>query len=112
MRAITSPYLKDSHRDELRKMYIRHLDEDSTNRVVTGQIKVEELERITEEGIRQDHINVSIKAYHEDHLSNLLKDVKNRWLNSTIPVAAIESKPEVTALGDLREFVSTLEEST
>ena len=74
-------------------------------------VSLADLESINIDAVRQEAISVSIKAYHEDFLTNLLKEVKNRWANMVVPVGPIDTKPDITALGELKEFMEVLEDS-
>lgn len=109
-KAIVSPYLKDSHLAELKTVYMKLTDEHTTEKLLEGRITVGEIEKINLESVRQVIIGIANKAYHEDLLLTMLKDLKNKWAKVVVPFSNLEHNPDIMGLSNLQSFYDEVEE--
>jgi Dynein heavy chain, N-terminal region 2 len=111
LKSLLWPYLKELHLEELRKLLNKVCWEDWPDKIITKTITISELEKIDLLPVRESIIQLSNKAYHEDFLTNKLKEIKSNWSIKSIPTDILTEKNGVTCLGDLRDFLEELEDT-
>lgn len=109
-KAVVSPYLKDSHLAELKTVYSKLADEHTTERLLEGRITVGELEKIDLQSSRHEIIGIANKAYHEDLLLTMLKDLKSKWVKVVVPFGSMDHNPDIIGLINLQAFYDEVEE--
>lgn len=112
LKAMISPYLKASHIDELTEVYNRYAGGSTIEKLIEGNIAVAELEKVRIFDARQDITSISIRAYHEDYLSTMLKDLKRKWTKVNVLFGPLEMNPEITGITSLSSFNAEVEEGT
>ena len=111
IKAIVSPYLRDSHLEELKKVYARIASPEVTAAILAGSITVGEVERLEVEQVRNEVIAVANKAYHEDFLTNKLKELKVEWAAMQVPMGPMEQRTEFVGMVGVPEFNEKLEDA-
>jgi hypothetical protein len=111
LKSLVSPYLKESHLEELRSILSKVCYAESTDKIIYRTITFNELEKIDLSSVRELIISLSNKAYHEDFLTNKMKEIKAKWSTKSIPTEVITEKGNSTCLGDLTEFTAELEDT-
>lgn len=104
MKALVSPYLKENHKEELRKIYQRVCSGETIALMSSGQVTLAALERLQTDKIRSEVISMSLRAYHEDFLTSKLKELKEKWNHAEVPMDPIEKRTELMGLGNLKKY--------
>src|SRR3990167_1357828 len=104
MKALVSPYLKENHKEELRKIYQKVCMGETIMMMSSGQVNLATLERLQTDKIRADVISMSLRAYHEDFLTTKLKELKDKWNAAEVPMDPIEKRTEIIGLGNLHKY--------
>jgi Dynein heavy chain, N-terminal region 2 len=104
MKALVSPYLKENHKEELRKIYQKVCSGETIALMSSGQVTLSNLERLHVDKIRPEVISMSLRAYHEDFLTTKLKELKDQWNSAELPMDPLEKRSEVIGLGNLKKY--------
>ena len=104
MKALVSPYLKENHKEELRKIYQRVCSGETIVMMSSGLVTLAALERLQTDKIRAEVISMSLRAYHEDFLTSKLKELKEKWNHAEVPMDPIEKRTELMGLGNLKKY--------
>lgn len=109
-KSVLSPYLKESHFEELRKIYEQITDKQQAEQIVKGEITLSQLSTFNMSKVRQEVIGVAVRAYHEDMLQSMLKELKAKWNKAVIPFMSLPHNPDIYGLGDLKNLLMELED--
>lgn len=110
-KAVLSPYLRDSHFEELGGIFRQIMDPQTAGLMARGSLTLEQLSKLELSKVRQNVIGVAVRAYHEDLLQAILKELKNKWAKAVIPFMALPHNTDIIGLGDLRQLENELEDS-
>ena len=111
VKAVVSPFLKESHIEEMKKVCGTITDEETAMNIVGGSLLVCEMERLEIEKIRPTIISIANKAYHEDFLVNKMKDLRNFWAKVEMPIGPMESRPEYVGTRGVVDFNEILDDA-
>jgi hypothetical protein len=109
-KSVLSPYLRESHFEELKKIYEQITDKERAELMVKGEVTLSQLSLLDMAKVRQDVIGIAVKAYHEDMLQTMLKELKGKWAKVVIPFMSLPHNPDIYGLGDLRSLLLDLED--
>lgn len=110
LKAMVSPYLKQSHIEELSAIYRKFGGESNIERLIEGKVAVGELQSMGLFDVRLDITAIAIRAYHEDYLSTMLRDLKKKWIKVSVPFGPLEQNPDITGITQLNIFYGEVEE--
>jgi hypothetical protein len=105
-----SPFLKESHFEELLKIYEQITDKSKAETIIKGEATWSQINELNIAKVRQDVIGVAVKAYHEDNLQSMLKELKAKWSKINIPFMALPHNPDIYGFADLRPLIYDLED--
>jgi hypothetical protein len=109
-KSVLSPYLKENHVEELRKIYEQVTDKATADQIIKGTLTLTQLNALDMSRMRQEVISVAVRAYHEDMLTTMLKDLKAKWAKVTIPFMPFTHNADYSGLGDLRSLNNELDD--